>query len=106
MHFRISPMVSSLAAGSAFDSHIAEQQLQAIRCGQSTGDTAPTNLSVTGGGDTLLALQKRRRYGTALVAMQSFLAVRTRSATALFWFCSCDSWESPDVRLLSWFVYS
>ena len=50
----------------------AQEKLQAILEGRA-GDTA-ASLSVSGGGDTLVALQKRRRYGTALVAMQSFLA--------------------------------
>lgn len=49
--------------------------LQAIR--DDRGTEAHAGHSVSAAGDTWLALQKRRRYGTALVAMQAFLAVRT-----------------------------
>jgi hypothetical protein len=63
-------------------SESAEKQLQAIRDGRTAETDAPPSLSVSGGGDTFLKLQKRRRYGTALVAMQSFLAVRARHSTA------------------------
>ena len=85
-HERIPVLTHNRRGQLVSDRQSAEQLLQAIEAGR--GTEAHVGHSVSAGADTWLALQKRRRYGTALVAMQAFLAVRKPPVSTLLFFSS------------------